>query len=127
MFRPSRRHAAAVALGAAAAAVAVTTSGLAASAPAGTSARSAAATRSVNVRDFSFGPSSISVARGTTVVFRFSSPSKDGHNVARRSGPTFKKTATKVTGTARRVFSAKGTYRLYCTIHPSMTLKVVVR
>ena len=84
-----------------------------------------AATRTVKVDDDFFSPKSISVRKGDSLRFRW--VGKAPHNVVRSSGPRFSTIGTRSSGTATRRLRKRGTYRLVCTIHPGMSMKVVVR
>ena len=84
-----------------------------------------AATRTVQVDDNVFRPTSLSVNRGDTVRFRFVGDAD--HNVRRVRGPRFRTITNRDSGTIRRKLRRRGTYRLVCTIHPGMDLKIRVR
>jgi plastocyanin len=83
----------------------------------------AAASKSVTIKDFSFGPSTISIGVGDTVTWTNQGPSIhtatandgsfDSGNLA--DGKSFSKT-----------FSSAGTISYICTPHPFMTGKIVV-
>lgn len=85
----------------------------------------AAATRTVAVRDFRFSPSSLKVTAGTTVTWKVGG---DGvsHNITVLSGPVrfHSRSAAKYTFSKR--LTRKGTYKLHCTIHPSMHQTIIV-
>ena len=84
-----------------------------------------AATRTVKVDDNVFSPKSLSVRKGDSVRFRW--VGRAPHNVARSSGPSFSTIGIRRSGTVTRRLRRRGTYRLVCTIHPGMSMKVVVR
>ncbi len=84
----------------------------------------AAAGKSVNVGDSFYGPKSLSVGKGTRVTWKWSGTLL--HNVKVRNGPARFKSHTQIRGTYSYTFSARGTYKLYCTLHPNMTMTVVV-
>ncbi|HEX8158861.1 MAG TPA: cupredoxin domain-containing protein [Solirubrobacteraceae bacterium] len=89
-------------------------------------AASAAATKTVTLKDIAFSPERLSVARGTTVTFRW----RDGtttHNVTSTGAKRFKTIPDRTTGTARRKFTKAGVYRYACTLHPGMTGQITVR
>jgi plastocyanin len=76
-------------------------------------------------KDKSFRPSVLGVPVGSTVVF----PNQDPifHNVFSLSGPQPFDLGLYRAGDSRmRVFTAPGTYRVFCNIHPQMTALVVV-
>jgi plastocyanin len=84
-----------------------------------------AATRTVRVDDNVFRPASLSISRGDTVRFRWVGDAP--HNVSRVRGPRFSTIGIRRSGTVSRRLSRRGTYRLTCTIHPGMNLRVTVR
>ncbi len=78
----------------------------------------------VTIDNFHFGPASLTVPAGTTVTWinRDDVP----HNVI----STQKKFASPVLDTDEQFsykFSDPGTYDYYCSIHPKMTGKVIVK
>jgi plastocyanin len=95
--------------------------------PPGRTVRVRGAKASVGVRDLSFSTPNLSVARGTTVQWRFGGPSL--HDVTLASGPRGFSSPHLDDG---RVFRSKletpGTYKLFCSLHPvAMTQRVIVR
>lgn len=80
--------------------------------------------KSVNVGDSFFGPKTVSVGKGTSVTWKWTGTLL--HNVKVRNGPAKFKSRTQIRGSYRYTFSARGTYKLYCTLHPNMTMTVVV-
>ena len=84
------------------------------------------ATKGVSVRDNFFSPKSTSISRGGTVkwTWRGSAP----HNVTKSKGPGTKfRSANKFSGTYSHRFTRRGTYTIVCTIHPGMSMKLVVK
>ncbi len=84
-------------------------------------ARPAAQTASVDIRDFTFSPGSLSVTVGTTVTWENKGPSL--HNVTSTggSGPLNSgnlSTAQKYSFT----FTQPGTYNYLCTLHPTLMM-----
>jgi len=86
------------------------------------------AATTIRLGDDFFAPSSKTVAAGSKVRFRWTG--NRPHNVTKSRGPGrgFASRTTRRRGVnfAKR-FSKRGTYRLYCSIHPStmrMTLRV---
>jgi plastocyanin len=84
----------------------------------------APATMEVKIDNFSFGPTSITVAVGTTVTWT----NRDDipHTVVSTDG-VFK---SKVMDTDEKfsfTFSKAGTFAYFCSIHPKMTGTVVVQ
>ena len=83
-----------------------------------------ASTAEVKIDNFSFGPSALTVAVGTTVTWT----NRDDipHTVV-SDDKVFK---SKVLDTDEKfsfTFSKPGTYAYFCSIHPKMTGKVVVQ
>jgi plastocyanin len=84
----------------------------------------------VTVGNNFFSPTSKTIKRGTKVRFKWTGGGAP-HNVTKRKGPGGR-FASKTTGKRGvnyvRTFKKKGTYKLFCTIHPeSMKLKLRVR
>ena len=90
-----------------------------------TAAPATAATKRVRVDDNVFAPKSLTVSKGTKLSFRWVGDAP--HNVVRTGGPRFKAISTRRSGTVSRRLRRKGTYRLTCTIHPGMNLRVTAR
>ena len=88
------------------------------------SAQQAAATPAVTIDNFSFGPPSLTVAVGTTVTWT----NRDDipHTVVSTDG-AFKSKAVDTDEKFSFKFAKPGTYSYFCSIHPKMTGKVVVR
>jgi plastocyanin len=85
-----------------------------------------AATKTVQVKDNKFAPTSITVRKGTTVkwVWKGSAP----HNVTVTKGPKKFKSTTKTSGSFSKKLTTKGTYSILCTIHaPGMKMTVKVK
>ena len=85
----------------------------------------ASSSKTVRVGDNYYGPKSLTVRRGTKVTWKWIGVLK--HNVVVRSGPSAFSSKTQVRGTYSHTFTRKGTYKLVCTVHPSMKMTVVVR
>ncbi len=84
----------------------------------------ATATVEVSIDNFSFAPSTLSVTAGTTVTWT----NRDDvpHTVVSND----KLFASRVLDTDEKfsyTFKDPGTYGYYCSIHPKMTAKVVVK
>jgi plastocyanin len=76
----------------------------------------------VNIRDFSYRPATLTVDRGTTVVF--ANHDSVSHTATKRGSFSTGKIKPGKSKSVR--FSSKGTYRYLCTIHPEMRGKIVV-
>ena len=77
------------------------------------------ATKSITVGDDFFKPKTLTVKKGTTLVFRWKG--KNPHNV---TGAGLK-SGTKTTGTYKA--KARKSGKIVCTIHPGMTMRLKVR
>ena len=85
-----------------------------------------AATAEVKIDNFSFGPATLMVAVGTTVIWT----NRDDipHTVVSADDP--KAFKSKVLDTDEKfsyTFAKPGTYSYFCSIHPKMTGKVTVQ
>jgi len=91
-----------------------------------------AKTKSVQVLDDFYKPTKVNVHKGDRVKWTWGSGDIDRHSVTLTSGPKGVKIAdfrspTKTSGTFKRKFAVKGTYKFHCTVHPtSMKMQVVV-
>ena len=89
-------------------------------------AQDKASTVEVKIDNFSFGPTSLTVAVGTTVIWT----NRDDipHTVVSTDdAKTFK---SKVLDTDEKfsfTFTKAGTYPYFCSVHPKMTGKVIVQ
>lgn len=84
---------------------------------------SAAATRTVTLRNIAFNPSRVTISRGDRVTWVW----RDGsvrHNVTSRSFPS---SGSRSRGSYSVTFRRAGVFRYRCTLHPGMTGTVVVR
>lgn len=90
----------------------------------------------VTVNDFYFGPTAVTIKKGGTVKWVWSSTNTYPHDVHLKQGPKGLKNkssySTKTTAVTDATFKAKfetpGTYKFICTIHPTeMHLTVTVK
>src|SRR5579871_1832079 len=80
----------------------------------------------VEVANFAFTPSTLTVKVGTTVTWHFNQPSAP-HNVVSLSTPQLFNSGTpKGTGTFSFTFTTPGTYPYLCQVHPTMRGTIVV-
>jgi plastocyanin len=79
----------------------------------------------VKVADNFFSVQHLVVGKGTRVTWKWTGFLN--HNVAVRSGPSKFHSRTQARGSYSHRFTRKGTYHLYCTVHPFMKMTVVVR
>jgi plastocyanin len=92
-----------------------------------------AAKRSVRIYDNYFLPDSLSVKRGTVVVWRWPGFDEAGdvHDVKLKSGPKgvkkFHSEAAATEYTFRRRLRVPGRYRIVCTLHEEMRMQIRVK
>lgn len=84
----------------------------------------AATAPDVKIDNFSFGPPTLTVAAGTMVTWT----NRDDipHTIVGTEG-AFRSKALDTDGKFSYTFAKPGTYSYFCSIHPKMTGKVVVR
>lgn len=104
----------------------------------GATAASAQAPKSatVTVNDFYFGPNAVTIKKGGTVKWVWSSLNSYPHDVHLKQGPkrlkdkgSYSTKTTAITGARfQKRFPTPGTYKFICTIHPTeMKLTVTVK
>ena len=84
----------------------------------------AAANAEVKIDNFSFGPQTVTVPVGATVIWI--NHDDIPHTVVSTDG-VFKSKVRDTDEKFSYTFTKAGTYPYYCTIHPKMTGKVVVQ
>lgn len=91
--------------------------------PGGTGGKGSPGTNEVWIQGMAFNPSSITVKEGTTITWT----NKDGtaHTVTSDAN-LFNSGEISSTKTYTYTFLTAGTYQYHCSIHPSMTAKVIV-
>jgi plastocyanin len=79
---------------------------------------------SILIKNFDFGPMNVTVAPGTTVVWK----NLDGepHTVASADG-LFRSMALDQNDSYRFTFDKPGTFRYICSIHPNMKATITVK
>jgi plastocyanin len=85
----------------------------------------AASDRSAKIGDDFFHPGRLTIDKGTKVTWNWKGYLN--HNVHVKSGPSKFHSPPQVQGSFSHVFDRRGTYHLYCTIHPNMKETIVVR
>ena len=90
--------------------------------PAGEAA--AANSAVIRIDNFNFTPPTLVVAPGTTVTWTNADDSP--HTVREKDGK-FKSAALDTDDSFSQTFTAPGEYQYFCSIHPYMTAKVVVK
>jgi plastocyanin len=89
-----------------------------------TATQAAANPAAVRIDNFNFTPPDLVVAPGTTVTWTNADDSP--HTVREKDGK-FKSAALDTDDTFSQTFTAPGEYEYFCTIHPRMVGKVVVK
>jgi plastocyanin len=74
---------------------------------------------------FSFSPKSLTVKKGTKVSWNWTGGLP--HNVTVTSGPVKFHSKTQMSGSYSHLFARKGTYKLVCTIHKSLGMKMTIK
>ncbi len=85
------------------------------------------ASKTVQVGDDFFNPTSLNVSKGTKVKWKWIG--SDDHNVVKKKGPggDFSSPITDAPGVnLTHKFSKSGTYKIICTVHEQMKMKVSV-
>ena len=92
--------------------------------PSAGEAAAAANSAAVSIDNFNFTPPTLVVAPGTTVTWTNADDSP--HTVREKDGK-FKSAALDTDDTFTQSFTAPGEYQYFCSIHPYMTAKIVVK
>jgi plastocyanin len=93
-------------------------------APVNPAADEAAVQPEVRIDNFSYMPATLVVAPGTTVTW--TNADDDAHTVVDKDRK-FKSAALDTNDTFSQTFSAPGEYEYFCSLHPYMTGKIVVK
>jgi plastocyanin len=78
----------------------------------------------VKIDNFSFGPQTLTVAPGTTVTW---TNNDDVPHTVVSDDKVFKSKALDTDDKFSYTFDKPGTYNYFCSVHPKMTAKVVVK
>jgi len=81
-------------------------------------------TATVNIDNFAFAPATLTVTAGATVTWKNEDDSP--HRIGDKNG-TFKSAALDTDDTFSQTFAAPGEYQYFCSIHPRMVGKIVVK
>jgi plastocyanin len=84
----------------------------------------APAVAEVKIDNFSFGPASLTVPVGTTVIW---TNRDDIPHTVRSTDDAFKSKALDTDDQFSFAFTKPGTYSYFCSIHPKMTGQIVVQ
>ena len=124
MIRPVLAGVACVALLAACSSSGSGSSGSSSTSSSSTGSASGASGTTVDVKNFSFNPSALTVAKGATVTWKFDDSAK--HNVTSSDG-SFKSADESTGGTYTHSFNTAGTYNYICSIHQYMKATITVK
>ena len=86
--------------------------------------KAAASSAGIQIDNFHYLPPMLVVAPGTTVTWKNDDDSP--HSVREKDGK-FKSSALDTDETFSQTFTAPGEYEYFCSIHPYMTGKIVVK
>jgi len=84
----------------------------------------AARPASVDIQDFTYGPSTLTVPAGTRVTW--TNHDEESHTITSATG-AFGSAGLSHDETFTQTFSRPGTYAYFCALHPQMKATVVVR
>jgi plastocyanin len=87
-------------------------------------ATSAWADQTIDIKDHLFAPENVTVAVGTKVTWV--NHDQDPHTVVDRS-KKFRSSALDTNDTFSYIFTEPGTYKYFCTLHPTMLGTVTVK
>lgn len=92
---------------------------------------SAAATKTVKVADNFYSPKKLTVAKNTTIKWKWSNRNADSHDVFLNKGPKgverFQSPPAATFFSYKRKLKKAGTYKILCTFHENMTMRVNVK
>ena len=87
-------------------------------------ARAAAPPAGVSIDNFAFGPQAVTIAAGSTVTW---TNNDDIPHTVRSVDGSFHSKALDSSDTFSFTFAKPGVYSYFCSIHPKMTGKVIVK
>jgi plastocyanin len=93
----------------------------------------AASKKTIEVADNYYAPTTVTVARGTTVTWKWPGFEQAGdvHDVKLKSGPKgtkkFQSDSASTDYSFKRKLTVAGTYKIVCTLHDDMTMTIKVR
>jgi plastocyanin len=103
----------------------------AADGPAAAPSAGAAATKTVKVADNFYEPKRLTVAKGTTIKWRWSNLNADSHdvylNVRPKGAARFQSAPAATHFTFKRTLRKPGVYKILCTFHEGMTMRITVK
>jgi plastocyanin len=89
-----------------------------------TTRASASSPVSVDIKEFTYAPATLTVAVGTTVTW--TNHDEETHTVTSASG-AFRSAGLGNEETFSETFTDQGTYQYFCALHPHMKATVVVK
>src|SRR3954454_9306853 len=92
--------------------------------PVGEQATRAATSTVIVIKDYAFGPSSMSVEPGTTVTWV--NEDESPHTIADK-GKAFRSAALDTNDRFSYTFTQPGEFTYYCTMHPMMVGRIIVK
>src|SRR5437667_6030442 len=91
---------------------------------AGEAVKISASQATVQIDNFAFAPATLTVTAGTTVTWK--NDDGDVHTVVEKDR-RFKSAALDTDDSFSQTFTAPGEYEYFCSLHPRMTGKIVVK
>jgi plastocyanin len=88
-----------------------------------TAIKAAVSTATVNIENFKFAPSTLTVTAGTTVTWKNEDDAP--HRIAARNN-AFRSDALDNTDSFSQTFTTVGEYPYICSLHPYMVGKIIV-
>src|SRR6185369_5083449 len=96
----------------------------ASAASAGDTATTAVTPTVIVIKDFAFSPSALTIAPGTTVTWV--NEDETPHTIA-DNGKAFRSAALDTDERFSHIFTQPGEFTYYCTMHPMMVGKIIVK
>ena len=86
--------------------------------------------KNVKVGDYFFSPRKLTIKKNTTVIWHWPKIAGDTHDVALKKGPKgvkkFRSDYFAAGVSYKQKFKVKGTYSIYCTLHPTTMKETIV-
>jgi plastocyanin len=84
-----------------------------------------AATGAITIKDFAFEPATLTISAGSKVVW--TNRDEEPHLIVSADGQFHKSQALDTDDSYAAVFAKPGTYTYFCSIHPHMVGKIIVK
>jgi len=88
-------------------------------------ATASAATGAITIKDFAFEPATLTISAGSKVVW--TNRDEEPHLIVSADGQFHKSLALDTDDSYAAVFAKPGTYTYFCSIHPHMVGKIIVK